>query len=352
MWRLRAFQTFLVVAPAVALVPVAVAAEPVARGALVELFGSVACPDCVDARAGLTALESDDSLAVVTVEYHAEGPLANADAIARHAYYGAPTLPTAIFGGTESVAGGGDVSFAYRTLAETIAGSGSPLLMEASYNFDGESLAGTLNVDLQIPDGESVPVPAQWKIRAVIYEGGVIECCGPGGESSWPRVARQVLPDETLTAGVPGQVQFVRHLIPLNPAWDERRLGAIVFAQRDSDGAVLQAVVADDAGGLAPLPEGTLDESRVRALPPIPNPLTSQTRILFTLPRAQNARVRILDFRGALVRTLTDGPRPSGIHNVYWDGTDWLGRPAAGGMYLWLLEGEDGTDSGKLTLLR
>ena len=325
-------------------------AEPAVRTVLIESFGSVDCVDCADTRSAISALEVD--LDVVAVEYHVEGPLAETGSIDRSGFYANPSLPTSVFDGRDVIAGGGDVSLAYRTLAETLAAGGSPLVIESSYNFNGDAAAGTLNVEIQVAPGEAIAVPAEFSVRAVLFENGVIECCGPGGGSSWRRVARRVLSDEPLEASVPGQVQFFRHVFCLDPSWDALRLGAIVFVQRDSDHRVLQAAAADDGGGLQPVPTTGIDESRVNLFQNIPNPTTGEARILFTLPRAQNTTVRVLDVRGALVRTLTDGPRPRGVHNVYWDGTDWRGRRAANGIYLYLLQTEDAVISKKLTLLR
>jgi hypothetical protein len=347
----QAARGILAVSAALALLgPAPATAEPAARAVLLESFGSLDCPDCPDARAAITALEVD--LDVATVEYHVAGPLAEADGIARHAFYGAPPLPTTVFDGRDEIAGSGEVGPAYRSLAETLAAGGSPLVIESSYNFNGETAAGTLNVEIQIAPGEAIATPAAFVVRMVVFENGVIECCGPGGASSWRRVARRVLPDEPLEASVPGQVQFFRRLLDLDPAWDPLRMGAIVFVQRDSDRLVLQAAASEDGGGLQPVPTTGLDESRVNLFQNIPNPASGQARILFTLPREQQAAVRILDVRGGLVRTLTDGPRPRGVHNVYWDGTDWRGRRASNGIYLYLLETEDATLSKKLTLLR
>lgn len=325
-------------------------AQPATRTVLIELFGSVDCPECGDARAALTGLEVEGGVA--TVEYHTAGPLAFPGAVARSDFYNGPSLPTSVFDGQDAVAGGGDISLAYRTLAETLAAAGAPIVIESTYNFDGAALAGTVNVEVQVAPGQTIAAPGEFAVRAVLFENGVIECCGPAGESSWRRVARRVLPDEPLEASVPGQVQFFRHIFALDPGWDALRLGAIVFVQRDSDRLVLQATAADDGGGLQPVPTTGIDESRVNLFQNIPNPATGEARILFTLPRAQRATVRVLDVRGALVRTLTDGSRPPGVHNVYWDGTDWRGRRAANGIYLYLLETDDAILSKKLTLLR
>ena len=73
---------------------------------------------------------------------------------------------------------------------------------------------------------------------------------------------------------------------------------------------------------------------------PAPNPVERQTDIVFDLPAAQLARLRVYDTAGRLVRTLEEGPLPAGRHRRTWDGTDNAGRRVAAGIYLVRLETE------------
>lgn len=51
----------------------------------------------------------------------------------------------------------------------------------------------------------------------------------------------------------------------------------------------------------------------------------------FTLARAADLRVRILDLRGRVVRTRFDGRLGEGPQTLAWDGRDRSGRPVAAG---------------------
>ncbi len=57
-----------------------------------------------------------------------------------------------------------------------------------------------------------------------------------------------------------------------------------------------------------------------------PNPFNPQTVITFSLPRAQDVRLRIYDISGRLVRTLVRGRLEAGSHEVTWKGRDDLGQ--------------------------
>lgn len=73
---------------------------------------------------------------------------------------------------------------------------------------------------------------------------------------------------------------------------------------------------------------------------PWPNPSRGEVRVSFTLPRAANARLRIVDAQGRAVATLVDGASEAGRHDVSWSGADASGRTAAPGLYFALLESE------------
>lgn len=78
-----------------------------------------------------------------------------------------------------------------------------------------------------------------------------------------------------------------------------------------------------------------------------PNPARGSTRIEFSLPAAGPASLRVFDVQGRLVRTLVEGVRPAGRHQVTLDGRD-----LAAGVYLVRLEAGATTTQRKLLFLR
>ncbi len=84
-----------------------------------------------------------------------------------------------------------------------------------------------------------------------------------------------------------------------------------------------------------------------------PNPFNPRTTVVFALPSAGRAVLRLYDTRGRLQRNLATGEFAAGRHTVEWDGRDDGGRECASGVYLLRLEREGAAPvSGKATLLR
>ncbi len=63
------------------------------------------------------------------------------------------------------------------------------------------------------------------------------------------------------------------------------------------------------------------------------NPVRGNARLELAMPQAGTANVRIHDVRGALVRSVVDGPVPAGTHTLLWDGKDAAGRKMGAGVY-------------------
>jgi hypothetical protein len=99
--------------------------------------------------------------------------------------------------------------------------------------------------------------------------------------------------------------------------------------------ATLKATCTDLAG--APdVPFEPEEPARLSLLPSRPNPFSTSTIIVYTIPRSaedSQIRIKIYDTRGRLVRTLVDAIQPVGVHRVSWNGTDGAGRRVASGVY-------------------
>jgi len=89
----------------------------------------------------------------------------------------------------------------------------------------------------------------------------------------------------------------------------------------------------------------------------LPNPfggsLAPRTQITFELPGTSPVRIRIFNLLGQRVRTLFDGDLPAGRYeNFFWDGTDDVQRPVAGGVYFYEVTTSIGSGRNKMLLLR
>lgn len=87
-----------------------------------------------------------------------------------------------------------------------------------------------------------------------------------------------------------------------------------------------------------------------------PNPFNPETKIGYELPtrsgHAIRIRLSILNTLGQVVRTLVDGERGLGYHEVTWDGKDELGNHVPSGIYYSRLQMEGFSQMYKMTLLR
>ena len=83
---------------------------------------------------------------------------------------------------------------------------------------------------------------------------------------------------------------------------------------------------------------------------PVPNPVVSQTTIYFALPDTMVVDIRIKDPAGQTVKRLLQAPRPPGINQVVWNGSDSLEVPVGGHQYWATLDA--GTDHRAQLLFR
>lgn len=75
------------------------------------------------------------------------------------------------------------------------------------------------------------------------------------------------------------------------------------------------------------------DDSGLELLSICPTVSRGPSRILFDVPRATRAVLRVFDVEGRLRRVLLDRDLSSGLHELVWDGRDASGRPSGPGLY-------------------
>jgi len=83
-----------------------------------------------------------------------------------------------------------------------------------------------------------------------------------------------------------------------------------------------------------------------------PNPFNPQTTISFALPQAETVRLAIYSLDGRLVRTLINGERQAGNHDVTWNGRDDAGRAVATGTYMYVIDAGDHHQTRKMSLIK
>lgn len=87
--------------------------------------------------------------------------------------------------------------------------------------------------------------------------------------------------------------------------------------------------------------------------PPWPIPTSGIVNLSYTLPRATNVSITILDIKGRVVRRLVSpSPQPAGVHEAVWDGRTDSGRSAPSGLYLASLVAGDTIHHRRIPLVR
>ncbi len=82
---------------------------------------------------------------------------------------------------------------------------------------------------------------------------------------------------------------------------------------------------------------------------PAPNPFNPSTRLSFHLPENGHVTLTVFDTRGHRIRNLLQGHRQDGDFAATWDGRDDTGRAQSGGVYVFVLDFQGPTQSGRLT---
>lgn len=125
----------------------------------------------------------------------------------------------------------------------------------------------------------------------------------------------------------------------------EGALASVRFeALRDGDPAVHVARVEALDVRLQPIavgagsdPSGVATPRIAELLESFPNPFNPATKIVFALPKGGAVELGVYAVDGRRIRTLVDGGREAGRHEVVWDGADERGiRVASGTYYVYL----------------
>jgi len=105
-------------------------------------------------------------------------------------------------------------------------------------------------------------------------------------------------------------------------------------------------------------PQGVLDAPPAatapapRLLAHAPNPMRRSATLRFELPTRERVTLAVYDVRGGLVRTLVDGERDAGRHEIAWDGRTSRGSSADEGVYFYRLITRHSEQTRKLVRVR
>ncbi|MBN2356119.1 T9SS type A sorting domain-containing protein [candidate division KSB1 bacterium] len=83
-----------------------------------------------------------------------------------------------------------------------------------------------------------------------------------------------------------------------------------------------------------------------------PNPFNPSTTIPFVLERATPVKLDVYNLRGQLVRSIFDGRLQAGSYEMIWDGRDQNGLTVVSGLYLYRLQTDAQSQTGKMVLTK
>lgn len=83
-----------------------------------------------------------------------------------------------------------------------------------------------------------------------------------------------------------------------------------------------------------------------------PNPANAGVHVDFSLESPLNVSLTIYDLNGRHIANLIDKTLAKGSYSIYWDGKTSTGQDLASGTYLVLLQSQQGSELGKLVLLK
>ena len=220
----------------------------------------------------------------------------------------------------------------------------SPLVIDIQYDIPGEELTARVDIVNAMP-------AANYRLFLIFTEDNIY-APGTNGEEYHNQAMRQILPD---TDGIPvtnaiGLQEFVIDA-PLG-RWVFEQVRATVYVQNMNSREIQNTATMFVSEGDITAAPAEVAAVAVPTIDAYPNPFNPMTRVRFEMPRSGHATVRVHDLTGRVVRTLVDGSRAAGSHEVIWQGRNDAGLPLASGLYLVQLRSADGVSSQKVVLAK
>ncbi|HEX6790338.1 MAG TPA: FlgD immunoglobulin-like domain containing protein [Candidatus Krumholzibacteria bacterium] len=111
-------------------------------------------------------------------------------------------------------------------------------------------------------------------------------------------------------------------------------------------------VVDGEGEFVSPIQSFTMPAASTRLEQNMPNPFNPTTAIRFSLASKENVTLAVYDIAGRLVRSLVNGTREVGSHEMTWDGRDNAGASVSSGVYFYRLDAGKFSQTRKMVLLK
>ena len=83
-----------------------------------------------------------------------------------------------------------------------------------------------------------------------------------------------------------------------------------------------------------------------------PNPFNPTTQIRYDLPEDAKGNITIYDIMGRQVKTLVNGLQTAGYKSIQWDATNDKNHPVSAGLYLYMIQAGEFSQTKKMILLK
>ena len=83
-----------------------------------------------------------------------------------------------------------------------------------------------------------------------------------------------------------------------------------------------------------------------------PNPFNPVTTLRYDLPEDAMVSITIYDVMGRRVKSLVNTTQAAGYRSVRWDATNSFGEPVSAGMYIYMIQAGQFTQTKKMVLLK
>ena len=85
---------------------------------------------------------------------------------------------------------------------------------------------------------------------------------------------------------------------------------------------------------------------------PYPNPFNPVTTLSYELPEDAKVNITIYDMIGRQVKTLVNASQTAGYKTIYWNATNDKNRPVSAGLYLYVIQAGEFSQTKKMILLK
>ena len=216
-------------------------------------------------------------------------------------------------------------------------------VMQVSVTGDGQGQGGAVSVvwvTAPTGGGPGTTKSGTWKVEGGVY---IVHTNMHVGTNADPRYYYQYLSD--VQKGAPGTYSDIITIPATAPGGTYYYIAhAIVDGVNYFSTVSSKGIKSPPLAGVMPDEFGLEQNS--------PNPFNPQTSIRYQLPKDTHTKLSIYNQLGQLVRVLIDSEQSNGIHTVLWDGKDNQDQSLPSGVYFYLLETEEYTQTMKMLMVK